>query len=592
MFENNIQDLLENGLKFFNKNNFVEAEKIYKKILEIDKENAEAYCGLGTINAIRKKYNDAINYLSITIKLQPQNYFAYNNIGTIYYDLENFNKAIEYFNKAISINADYLNSLNMRALSHERLNDLNSAIKDYQIIKKKFPDDSFIDGIILLTKAKLCSWDSFGYELNKIKNKIINKKLSWEPFTSLILGDSIEIQSKTLELYTKKMAVHFDSNFNYKKKKKEKIKIGYFSSDFRNHAVSFLISRTLELHNKNEFTICGFSFYKNIIKDKMRERLIKSFDFFFDLDGMTDVEILNFVRSHEIDIAIDLNGYTDKNKFNIFFNRVAPIQINFLGYPGSMGFETMDYIIADKILIPDNEKKFYKEKIIYMPGTYQPNDDTLEISKKIFTRAELKLPENSFIFACFNSIHKITPKIYLTWINILKKIDNSVLWILYSNNRAKNNLIKEFKKNSLSENRLIFAEKIEHSLHLSRLKVVDLCLDTIPYNGHTTTSDALRAGLPVVTCMGNTFAGKVASSLLNACKMKELITHDLNEYENLAIQLALNKEKLNSLKKKIINNKDSVLFNSKLFTKNLENAYKNVYEIYNSDLKKRDIYIN
>ncbi len=161
MFENNIQDLLENGLKFFNKNNFVEAEKIYKKILEIDKENAEAYCGLGTINAIRKKYNEAINYLSITIKLQPQNYFAYNNIGTIFYDLENFNKAIEYYNKAISINADYLNSLNMRALAHERLNDLNSAIKDYQIIKKKFPQDSFIDGIILLTKAKLCSWGSF-----------------------------------------------------------------------------------------------------------------------------------------------------------------------------------------------------------------------------------------------------------------------------------------------------------------------------------------------------------------------------------------------------------------------------------------------
>lgn len=592
MFENNIQDLLENGLKFFNKNNFVEAEKIYKKILEIDKENAEAYCGLGTINAIRKKYNEAINYLSITIKLQPQNYFAYNNIGTIFYDLENFNKAIEYYNKAISLNADYLNSLNMRALAHERLNDLNSAIKDYQIIKKKFPQDSFIDGIILLTKAKLCSWGSFEYELNKIKNKIINKKLSWEPLTSLILGDSIEIQSKTLELYTKEMAIHFGSNFNYKNKKKEKIKIGYFSSDFRNHAVSFLISRTLELHNKKEFIVCGFSLYKNIIKDKMRERLIKSFDFFFDLDGMTGEEILNFVRSHEIDIAIDLNGYTDKNKFNIFFNRVAPIQINFLGYPGSMGFETMDYIIADKILIPDNEKKFYKEKIIYMPDTYQPNDDTIEISKKIFTRAELKLPENSFIFACFNSTHKITPKIYQTWINILKKTDNSVLWILYSNNQVKNNLIKEFKKNSLSENRLIFAEKIEHSLHLSRLKVADLCLDTIPYNGHTTTSDALRAGLPVVTCMGNTFAGRVSSSLLSACKIKELITYDLNEYENLAIQLALNKEKLNSLKKKIINNKDSVLFNSRLFTKNLENAYKNVYEIYNSDLKKRDIYIN
>lgn len=592
MFKNNLRNLLDSALELFNKKNFVEAEKIYKQILEIDNKNTEAYCALGTIYAIRKKYDEAINYFNITINYQPQNFYAYNNIGTIFYDFENFSKAIEYYSKALSINPDYLISLNMRALAYEKMNDLISALNDYNKIRKKFPDEGFIDGLILLTKAKLCSWSGFKYELNKISNKILNKKLAWEPGTSLYLGNSIEIQSKTLDLYIKEMAVNFNNNFIYKKKKEGKIKIGYFSSDFYSHAVSYLISRIFELHDKKNFILYGFCLYKNIHKDKIRDKVTRSFDKFFDVDNMTDNEILNLARSNEIDIAVDLNGYTEKNRFNIFFNRVAPVQINFLGYAGSMGFENMDYIIADKTLIPTNEKKYYKEKIIYMPNTYQPNDDTLEVSKKIFSHAELDLPKNSFIFACFNNPNKITPEIFQIWVNIIKKVENSVLWLFVTNEQTKINLIKEFKKNSLPKERLIFAEKIQNPLHLSRLKIIDICLDTLPYNGHTTTSDALRVGIPVVTCIGKTFAGRVASSLLRATNMDELITNNLDEYENLAVNLALDTKRLENIKKKIINNKDLILFNSKLFTENLEKAYKTAHEIYNSGLEKKDIFVN
>ena len=274
MFKTNLQNLLDGALELFNKKKFVEAEKIYKQILEIDNKNAEVYCALGTISAIRKKYDEAINYFNITINYQPQNFYAYNNIGTIFYDFENFSKAIEYYSKALSINPDYLISLNMRALAYEKMNDLISAINDYNKIKKKFPDDSFIDGIILFAKAKLCSWSGFKYELNKISNKILNKKLAWEPGTSLYLGNSIEIQSKTLDLYIKEMAVNFNNNFIYKKKKEGKIKIGYFSSDFYSHAVSYLISRIFELHDKKSFILYGFCFYKNIHKDKIRDMAI------------------------------------------------------------------------------------------------------------------------------------------------------------------------------------------------------------------------------------------------------------------------------------------------------------------------------
>jgi predicted O-linked N-acetylglucosamine transferase (SPINDLY family) len=257
-----------------------------------------------------------------------------------------------------------------------------------------------------------------------------------------------------------------------------------------------------------------------------------------------------------------------------------------------MGFENMDYIIADKNLIQPDENKYYTEKIIYMPHTYQPNNDTQEISKKIFTREELNLPKDSFVFACFNNLHKITPEIFKIWTNILKKVENSILWLNVTNEQAKNNLKKEFKKKCLPENRLIFAEKIEHSLHLSRLKIVDLCLDTLPYNGHTTTSDSLCAGIPVVTCLGETFAGRVASSLLRATNMDELITNNLDEYENLAVNIALDPKRLCHLKRKIMDNKNLILFNSKLFTENLEKAYKTVHQIYNSGLEKKNIFIN
>jgi predicted O-linked N-acetylglucosamine transferase (SPINDLY family) len=591
MLEKNIQSLLNSGLDLFNKKEFNQAELIYKEILRLDKKNAEAYCALGTIAAIRSKYKDALNYLNITIKLQPQNFYAHNNIGTIFFSFEKFNEAIEHYTKSLIIKPDYLNSLYMRGLAYERKKNLTLAIKDYYKIKKFFPDDMFIDGVILLAKAKICSWNNYTYQLNKLIKKIKNKILAWEPLTSVILQNSLEIQKTTTELYVKEKSQKLKDIFIYKKNE-GKIKIGYFSSDFYSHAVSLLISKVFELHNKDKFTFFGFSLFKPPFEDKTYEKIKGYFNQFIEMENMTDGEIINIIRSHKIDIAIDLNGFTSRNRFNIFFNRIAPIQVNYLGYPGTMGFENMDYIIADKIIIPESHKIFYKEKIIFMPDTYQATDNTRKISDRIFTKDELGLPEKNFIYGCFNSSFKITPEIFKIWINILKKVKDSTLWLLFSNNEVVNNLKKELTKNSISEDRLVFAEGMENSLHLARLKKADLILDTLPYNGHTTTSDALWAGVPVLTCIGETFAGRVSASLLHACNMQELITNNLQEYEDLAVNLAIDKMKINKFKNHLSSKKSLNLFNSELFTKNLEKAYETIYHNHNLGISKKDIYIN
>jgi len=593
MLLSKIKNLSDQGLELFNNNKLNEAEKIYKEIIKLDNKNSDSYCALGTINALRKNYKEALNFFNITTQLEPKNYFAFNNLGTICFKFQKFTSALEYYNKAVIIKPDYITALNMRALTHEKLNDLENALKDYNQIQLLEPSGKYIDGLVLLTKAKLCLWNGFDYALNKLRKKIEKKIIVWEPFVSLVFEDSLEIQKKTLDFYTKDQTSILTNAYAHIKKNKKKIRLGYFSADFYNHAVSLLISRVFELHNKENFEVLGFALQKPIFQDSMRDKIIRSFDEFYDLEEMTNLEIINLARSKEIDIAIDLTGFTNNNRANIFFNRIAPIQINFLGYPGSMGLKNMDYIIADKILIPEEDKNFYTEKIIYMPDSYQANDNTKKISDKTFTHEELGLPNDSFIFCCFNSPHKITPEIFKTWVKIISKVKNSVLWLYVLNEQTIKNLKKEMTKNFLSEDRIVFAKKIDVELHLARLKFADLCLDTLPYNGHTTTSDALWAGVPVLTCIGKTFAGKVSASLLTASNMNELITKNLKEYEDLAVDFATNAKKLNDIKNKLKNNnKTSKLFNSEIFTKNLEMAYKTIYKNNHLDLPNEDVYIS
>jgi predicted O-linked N-acetylglucosamine transferase (SPINDLY family) len=345
-----------------------------------------------------------------------------------------------------------------------------------------------------------------------------------------------------------------------------------------------LMAELFEKHDKSKFELFAFSFGPDI-KDSMRARVEAAFDQFIDVSTMSDKEIAEFSRMLGIDIAIDLKGSTKDHRFGIFSYRAAPVQVSYLGYPGTMGAEYIDYLIADKTLIPEESQKFYTEKIAYMPHSYQVNDRSRVISDRLFTKQEVGLPEEGFVFACFNSNYKITPDVFDVWVRILQSVEGSVLWLFEENKTASANLRKEAQKRGLAPESLVFALKMELPEHLARHKLADLFIDTLPCNAHTTASDALWAGLPVLTCMGESFASRVAASLLNAIEMPELITSSLEEYEELAIALGNDHQRVLALKQKLeLNKLTTPLFDSSLFTKDIENLYVNMSQISQSHM--------
>jgi len=313
----------------------------------------------------------------------------------------------------------------------------------------------------------------------------------------------------------------------------------------------------------------------------MRNRLINEVDIFHDISQFNDTHIVELVLREKLDVAIDLKGYTKDSKTSLFSSRLAPVQINYLGYPGTLGADFIDYIVADPIVIPEDKRQHYSEQIMYLPHTYQPNDNTRTVSQKVQTREDMGLPSDGFVFCCFNNNYKISPKEFDIWMRLMGKVEGSVLWLLKSNKWTEHNLKREAEARGLSADRVIFAERVENSEHLARHRLADLFLDTFNYNAHTTASDALWAGLPVVTKLGKGFAARVAGSLLSAVGLPELITHDEEAYEALILKLATQPKKLDTIKKKLeVNRLSQPLFNTEQYTKHLENGYQQAYQRY------------
>jgi predicted O-linked N-acetylglucosamine transferase (SPINDLY family) len=364
----------------------------------------------------------------------------------------------------------------------------------------------------------------------------------------------------------------------------------YFSPDFQNHPVSFLTSELFEIHDRGRFEVIAFSLQKSPIGDEMNLRLRKGFDRYMDVDNMSDSDIAQLVRELEVDIAIDLAGPTQFSRTGIFSYRAAPIQVNWLGYPGTIN---ADYIVADKTIIPEEHQKYFFEKLVHLPDTYMVDDSKRIASSRLFTKNECGLPENTFVFCCFNNDYKFNAQVVDAWARILLGVKTSVLWISENNKFFKVNITTEFEKRGIDSSRIIFAQRVELMAdHLARYALADIFLDTHPYNAHTTAVDSLKSGVPVLTLMGESFASRVAASLLNAIGLPELITNTQEEYEALAIELAMNPQKLADIKLKLADNRlSSPLFDTPLFTKNLEAAYIKMYERYQDDLEPDHITI-
>jgi predicted O-linked N-acetylglucosamine transferase (SPINDLY family) len=358
----------------------------------------------------------------------------------------------------------------------------------------------------------------------------------------------------------------------------DKIRIAYLSADFYAHATAFLMAGVFEHHDRERFETFAVSFGPHD-KSDIGTRLEAAFDGFLDMRAERDMQIAAKLRAMEIDIAIDLKGYTGGARPGILALRPAPVQIHYLGYPGSMGADHIDYLIADRIVVPDDERCFYAEQIAYLPDSYQCNDSRRSIAERIPSRSEMGLPEDGFVFCCFNSNHKIMPEMFDVWMRVLRGAENSVLWLYAEYPRAAANLRREAEARGVDPARLIFAARTDLPAHLARLELADLVLDTLPYCAHTTASDALWAGVPVLTCIGHTFAGRVAASLLTAIGVPELITSSLKDYEARADSLAKDRPALTRLKAKLVKNRGtSSLFDTARITHNLETAYREMWE--------------
>ena len=581
------------GIISFQLNDYKKSSELISQAIKVNPNDAEVYNNMAIVSKKLNQLDIAYTNYCNAIKLKPDYAEAHNSCGVILKELKKDDDAIKSFNLAIKFKKNYAEAYyNLGHIFFER-KKYNEALQNFYESYKINPQLDYLLSSIIITKHSVCEWSSFDKDLLDLKNNILNEKKKINPFLTLSFYESPQLQKISAEIFVKN---EYDGkniqNHKFVNETKQKIRIAYYSADFRNHPMSYLLAHLYELHDKNKFEVIGISFGPDK-DDEMLKRVSNAFDEFYDVRLKTEEEIVKFSRELKIDIAIDLMCFTKYHKFGIFVKKCAPIQINYLGYPGTSGTKYLDYIIADKVLIPKESQKYYSEKIVYLPDTYQANDSTKKISDKVFTREELGLPKNSFVFCCFNNNYKITPQVFDIWMRLLKRVKNSVLWILSEDVNISKNLKNEIKIRGIDFNRIVFAERIKMTEHLARQKVADLFIDTFPYTGHTTASDALWVGLPVLTRIGESFASRVSASLLNAIDLSELVTSSEKQYEDIAVELATNPIKLKEIKNKLKNNRNTKpLFNTQIFTRNMEKAYSLMYERYLKNLPLDNIEIS
>ncbi|WP_114639493.1 O-linked N-acetylglucosamine transferase, SPINDLY family protein [Polynucleobacter necessarius] len=487
--------------------------------------------------------------------------------------------ALSAFDKALTLSPDYAEALFLKGNVLRALRRYQEALDAYSKCLSIDPKVPFVLGAYANTKMLICDWSHFDEDLDKIKSQILQSQEVIPPFPLLALIDDPDLQLMAAKTWTNNENKNLEvSRVVHKDTHSEKIRIGYFSADFGFHPVAFLIAEIFELHNRQQFEIYGFSTGPNT-EDPMRKRLEQSFDEFIDVHSWSDAQIAAKARDLKIDIAIDLTGFTQDGRTNIFALGAAPVQVNFLGYPGTLGASYMDYIIVDPVIASENNQRYYAEKLAFLPDAYQPNDRKRTRPKNRVNRNKAGLPEQDFIFCCFNNNFKITPHQLDLWASILKQVEGSFLWLLEDNPMASQNLRYEISKRGVSIDRLIFASRVAPEDHLHRMSAADLFLDTSPYNAYTTASEALWVGLPILTRIGKSFCSRVAASLIRAAGVPELITTTDDEYVELAVNLARSPSKLDALKWRLGQAQENApLFDSERFTRNLENLYLQMHE--------------
>ncbi|NTW57520.1 MAG: tetratricopeptide repeat protein [Chlorobiaceae bacterium] len=623
-----IETFTNRGVALQKLNRFEEALSSFDNALAIRRDHAEAWNNRGVTLQELERYDEALSSIDRAIAIRKYYAEAWNNRGNVLKALMLLEEASASYKNAVLYKSDYMDAhLNLvdtlmkRRFFHQALICIDKVIEQYpgyfQAYTKRAallrelnrhvdalssyeeafslqPDCQYLFGQVINSRMLICEWRGFKESKIKVEQKILSGEKAVIPFHLLLLMDSPVLQKLVSEGYG---SVKYppDKSFSVitKRKRKEKIRIGYFSPDFRKHPMSLLTAEMYELHDRDRFEISAFSF-SPMGNDEIRERVAAAFDRFIDVRTISDRKVVEMSRAQEIDIAVDLCGYMNFCRTGIFALQAAPVQVNYLGFPGTLGISYFDYIVADPVLIPERNRQFYTEKIAYLPFCYMAHDSKQLIAERLFSRTELGLPETGFVFCCFNHNAKLTPEVFDSWMVILGKVEGSVLWLLEDVSASSDNLRREALFRGIDPERLIFAPRFSSNAeHLARHRRADLLIDTLPCNAHTTAMDALWTGLPLVTLIGESFASRVAASLLSAVGLQELIATSREEYEALAVELAMNPEKLRLVREKLERNRwTTPLFDSVRFTKHMESAFETMYERYLADLPPDHIFVN
>ncbi len=579
------------GVAHLSSGKFNQAKAVLSKLVQIAPNDAEAHNNLGIALRRLTQLPEATACFRKAIALKDDYAEAYNNLGNALRDSGELGDALDAYTHALRLRPAYADALTNLAGAFADLRRRDEAIACYKRALEIDPNHATARAEKLHQQAHICDWDGIAADAALIADLgVVGEPVS--PFAMLPLEDAPDRHRIRSERAVQKKYLRAPMPPRQPPPTRpDRLRIGYFSGDFFDHATMHLMAKLFEKHDRGRFSLHAFS-YGPQTGDAMRARAEAAFDCFHDVRGQSDEAIAKLVGGEGIDIAVDLKGHTTDGRLGVLAHRPAPVQMSYIGYPGTIGAPFIDYIVADATAIPSAHRKHYSESIVFLPHSYQVNDDGRVISDRAVTRAAAALPESGFVFCCFNNTFKITPAEFDIWMRLLDKVDGSVLWLLEANPWAGENLRTQALRRGVDPSRIVFAPRAPVCEHLARHRCADLFLDTFNYNAHTTGSDALWAGLPLVTRAGAGFAARVGASLLNAVGLPELVTTNATDYEALALELAMNCDKLAGLRAKLAASRLSApLFDTDHFARCLEQAFEQVYARYLNNEAPTDIVI-
>jgi protein O-GlcNAc transferase len=556
-----------------------DALSAYDRALRADPDFADALSNRGNTLLDLRRSDAALESYDRALAVNPTHPNALLGRGTALRDLGRYGGALESYDRALSVRPDLAEALSNRGMVMQELGRYEEAGADYRRVIEVQPDYDYARGHLLHARQHCCDWRDFESDVTRLIELVRNGKRAVLPFDFLAVSGSAADQLRCARIHAAdKYPAAPRRAWSGERYDHERIRVAYLSADFHAHATSFLMAGLFEAHDRTRFETTAISFGPEIA-DEMRARLQGAFEGFVDARHMSGHETARLLRELEIDIAVDLKGYTAHGRAEILSHRAAPVQVSYLGYAGTLGADYVDYLLADRIVVPEEQQSCYSERVVYLPDSYQVNDSRRPVAGRAPTRAEAGLPERGFVYCSFNNNYKITPAIFDVWMRVLQRADGSVLWLLEDNAAAARNLRHEAERRGVAAARLVFAPRVRPEEHFARHRLANLFLDTLPYNAHTTASDALWACVPVLTCLGTAFPGRVAASLLGAVGLPELVTRSLEQYEELAVELAHEGGLIEDLAARLARNRAICpLFDTDRMRRHIEAAYVMMWE--------------